>query len=81
MGTLDLAQNLIWPSNNDDQFDSMMKNQHTMYTLNVTILRWKYRLLMALCTVVGAAGAAAVDLGIEVFTDYNGILNAIFGWG
>lgn len=81
MGTLDLAQNLIWPSNNDDQFDSMMKNQHTMYTLNVTILRWKYRLLMVLSAAVGATGAAVVDFGIEVFTQYDGILNMLFGWG
>ena len=59
--------------------DSMMMTQHTMYTLNIAVMRWKYRLYVLLGTLSGATAAAFLEVLIEKYTDYSGIIDILIG--
>ena len=79
MGAVDAVKNLVFPEDSLDMQDSMMMTQHTMYTLNIAVLRWKYRLYIILGTLSGATAAAFLEVLIEKYTDYSGIIDILIG--
>jgi len=79
MGAVDAVKNLVFPEDSLDMQDSMMMTQHTMYTLNIAVMRWKYRLYIILGTLSGATAAAFLEVLIEKYTDYSGIIDILIG--
>ena len=79
MGAVDAVKNLVFPEDSLDMQDSMMMTQHTMYTLNIAVMRWKYRLYIVLGTLSGATAASFLEVLIEKYTDYSGIIDILIG--